>query len=128
MIDLSFLLLIYFLATSTLQPVESDIAMTMPGLPDGHHPVVFDPMKIEVNADGHVVANGEVLDTDVRSRELPLLLDRLKTYAASARLTATEPLVLLAADDAASGQRFVDVLNALSNSEVRIGNVTLADF
>lgn len=128
MIDLSFLLLIYFLATSTLQPVESDIAMTMPGLPDGHHPVVFDPMKIEVNAVGHVVANGEVLDTDVRSRELPLLLDRLKTYAASARLTATEPLVLLAADDAASGQRFVDVLNALSNSEVRIGNVTLADF
>ena len=128
MIDLSFLLLIYFLATSTLQPVESDIAMTMPGLSDAHHPVVFDPMKIEVNAVGHVVANGEVLDTDVRSRELPLLLDRLKTYAASARLTATEPLVLLAADDAASGQRFVDVLNALSNSEVRIGNVTLADF
>lgn len=31
MIDLSFLLLVYFLATSTLEPVESDLGMTMPG-------------------------------------------------------------------------------------------------
>lgn len=128
MTDLSFLLLVYFLATSTLQPVESDLAMTLPGPTDGRETFVIDRMELEVNAVGHIVANGEVLDTDADSREVPLLLDRLKTYAESARLTATEPVVLLAADDAAKGQRFIDVLNALSHSEVRIANVTLPNF
>jgi biopolymer transport protein ExbD len=127
LIDLSFLLLIYFLATSTLEPIESDLAMTLPEPTGGKAPTI-DLMEVEVNGAGHILANGEVLDIDTDSRELPLLLDRLKTYAASARLTETEPVVIVAADDGAKGQRFVDVLNALAHREVGIENITLAGF
>jgi len=129
MIDLSFLLLVYFLATSTLEPVESDLAMTMPA-PNGPTTpqFVIDTMEVEVNEAGHIVANGEVLDTAAELREVPLLLDRLKTYAASARLTDNEPRVILAAADGAKGQRFVDVLNALADREVGIRNIMLAGF
>ncbi|MCB1207210.1 MAG: biopolymer transporter ExbD, partial [Verrucomicrobiae bacterium] len=128
MTDLSFLLLVYFLVTSTLDPAEADLRMTMPGPPDGRHPVVIDRMELEVTDAGHIVANGEVLDTDANSRDLPLLLDRLKTYASGARLTRNEPVVSLAAADGAKGQRFIDVLNVLAHSEVRIEDVSLTGF
>lgn len=129
MIDVSFLLLIYFLVTSTLEPTEADLAMTMPSTQSTSSPQVeIDQMKVEVNSAGHIVLNGEVLDTDAETREVPLLLDRLKTYAESAKLTESKPMVIIAADDAAKSQRFIDVLNALADQSVNIRNVTITGF
>ena len=81
-----------------------------------------------MNSSGHIVLNEEVLDTDADNRDVPLLLDRLRTYAESARLTDSQPMVIIAADDAARGQRFVDVLNALADPDVDIRNVTITGF
>ena len=130
MIDVSFLLLIYFLVTSTLDPTEADLAMTMPSTQSSASSteVEIDQMTVEVNAAGHIVLNGEVLDTDPATREVPLLLDRLKTYAESAKLTDSKPMVIIAADDAAKSQRFIDVLNALADQSVNIRNVTITGF
>ncbi len=128
LIDVSFLLLIYFLVTSTLEPRESDLAMTLPGVPRTTTGFIFDPMKIEVSGSGEILVEGEVLDTNTSSRELPLLLDRLKTYAESARLTSTQPRVIIAADDASKGQSFVDVLNTLATRGVEISEVSLEGF
>lgn len=129
MIDMSFLLLVYFLVTSTLEPTEADLAMTMPtSMSDGSSKVEIDMMTVEVNAAGHVVLNDEVLDTDPANREVPMLTDRLRTYVESAKLTDSEPMVIIAADDAAKGQRFVDVLNALADPTVNINRVTITGF
>lgn len=128
LIDVSFLLLIYFLVTSTLDPKEADLGMTMPTSQSGSSNVEIDQMTVEVNNVGHIVLNEEVLDTDPETREVPLLLDRLRTYAESARLTDSKPMVIIAADDAAKGQRFIDVLNALADKDVDIKNVTISGF
>ena len=129
LIDVSFLLLIYFLVTSTLDPKEADLGMTMPtSQSDGSTDVEIDQMTITVNSLGHIVVNEEVLDTDPTQRDVPNLLDRLSTYAESARLTDSEPMVIISADDASKGQRFVDVLNALAHKTVGIKNVTIAGF
>jgi biopolymer transport protein ExbD len=129
MIDMSFLLLIYFLVTSTLEPVESDLAMTMPtSMGESSAKVEIDMMTVQVNPVGAVVLNDEVLDTDPTVRELPMLVDRLRTYVESAKLTDSEPMVIIAADDAAKGQRFVDVLNALAEPGVEIKKVTITGF
>ena len=128
LIDVSFLLLIYFLVTSSLDPKEADLGMTMPTSQGKGAEVEIDQMTIEVNSAGHIVANEEVLDTDPASREVPMLLDRLKTYAESAKLTGSKPMVIIAADDAAKGQRFIDVLNALASPGVEIKNVTITGF
>ena len=130
MIDVSFLLLIYFLVTSTLEPTEADLAMTMPSTQTSTSStkIEIDQMTVEVNGAGHIVLNGEVLDTDASTREVPLLLDRLKTYAESAKLTDSKPMVIIAADDAAKSQRFIDVLNALADKSVNIRNVTITGF
>lgn len=129
LIDVSFLLLIYFLVTSTLDPKDADLGMTMPtNTSQSSSEIEIDQMTIEVNSSGHIVVNEEVLDIDPEVREVPLLLDRLKNYAESAKLTNSEPMVIIAADDSAKGQRFIDVLNALANEAVQIRNVTITGF
>jgi len=129
MIDVSFLLLIYFIVTSTLDPKEADLGMRLPGIPPGPGiPVEVDPFPIRLNSLGHILIMDEVLDTDPNNRDVPKLRDRLTTYAQSARLTRSKPLVTIEADDAAKSQRFVDVLNALAHKTVDIRDVTLVDF
>ncbi len=126
LIDVSFLLLIYFISTSTLQPKESDLGMVLPTSDSPSSQVQIDQMSIQLNGQGMVVVNDDVLDTDINSRSLPLLKDRLKDYKAAADLSDTNPVVILSADDSAKGQRFVDVLNTIA--EVGIKSVTLAGF
>ena len=127
MIDVSFLLLIYFIATSSLQPKEADIGMTLPTTTSSSSsPVEIEQMSITLNGQGAVLVNDELLDTDAKSRDLPLLFDRLKQYKAAADLSDTTPVVIFAADDSSDGQRFVDVLNTLA--KVGISNVTLSGF
>ena len=129
MIDISFLLLVFFLVTSTLDPKESDLALTMPTEKSKTPiPVDIDLMQINVDAQGQILLDDEVLGRDLESRELPLLVERLVIYVDSARVMRSEPTVVIAADDASNGQRFVDVLNALAHEKVSIKNVTIAGF
>jgi biopolymer transport protein ExbD len=128
LIDISFLLLIYFLVTSTLEPVESDLALTLPDPGLTAHRHVPDPMAIEITETGAILANNELLDLDADSRDLPMLLDRLRTYAESARLTDSPARVSISADDQVDGQRLVDVMNVLADQHVGIEEVMLAGF
>ena len=128
LIDVSFLLLIYFLVTSTLMKKETDLGLTLPTQqPDSaSSQVEIDQMMIVINPDGSVVVNDDILDTDAEQRALPKLSDRLRMYKKAADLSGSKPLVILAADDAAKGQRLVDVLNALAG--VGIKSVTMTGF
>ncbi len=128
LIDVSFLLLIYFIVTSTLDPTEADLNVTMPTSQGGGEPVEIDQMTIEVNSSGHIVVNDEVLDTDASVREVPMLRDRLITYRETADVGESEPMVIISANDAAKGQRFIDVLNALADPKVHISKVTISGF
>jgi len=130
LIDVSFLLLIYFLVTSTLDPRESDLGLTMPPptVMTGSVLPTIDPLKIQVDQAGNVVWDNELLDTNDGSHELVMLADRLRTYVEAWRVMReeNEPRVELEVDDAVSGQRFIDVINCLA--EVEITNVTLLNF
>lgn len=128
MIDVSFLLLIYFVATSTLQPKEADIQMTLPTTDQASSSKVpIDQAKIELTGTGIVKFNDEVLETDPNKRELPSLVGRLENYVAMAKGTEDKnPVVILSADDSAKSQRFLDVMNALAT--VGLTNVTLSGF
>ncbi|MEM9015927.1 MAG: biopolymer transporter ExbD [Verrucomicrobiota bacterium] len=120
LIDVGFLLLIYFLVTSTLDPRESDLQMTMPAHGGGGSQLVFDIPVIEIDANGAVSMEQEILDTNPASRELVLLADRLRTYVQAFRLSPghAEPAVTLEVSDEVNGQRFVDVLNCLAGAGI----------
>lgn len=113
LIDVAFLLLIYFIVSTTLEKQEADLGLTLPGTSsESVAPVQIDPMRISIEANGTVRVNEEVLDTNPADREVPLLSERLQRFAASARLTSSKALILIDSDDDAVQQRFIDVLNA----------------
>lgn len=120
LIDVGFLLLIYFLVTSTLEPREADLATTMPGHPDA--PLVdptIDIPRIVVDSVGNVSMESEVLETNPDARTLVVLDDRLRTWVEAWSITSEKsPLVELDVDDAVSGQRFVDVMNCLAGAGI----------
>ncbi len=125
LIDVSFLLLIYFLVTSTLNPTEADLQLSM-GRGSGPGPGIDVP-TIELNDAGVVLFEEEVLDSNIDQRELVMLLDRLKTYSEANAIIDPDhsAAVLLKISDSAKSQRFIDVMNCLA--EVGISNVTFLE-
>jgi biopolymer transport protein ExbD len=130
LIDVCFLLLIYFIVTSTITPREQDLGMALPANspPSSEQPKI-DPMFIKVNASGAIFtgvgASEQALDTDMSVRELPLLLSQLQLYSAAARSAGNNPLVQIWVDPGTTQQRVIDVLNALAG--VGISAVTFTD-
>ncbi len=125
LIDVSFLLLIYFLVTSTLDPTEGDLQLSMAG-GGGFRPAIEIP-TIELNNAGVVFFEEEVLDSNTDQRELVMLLDRLKTYSEASWIIDPDQsaAVKLKISDGAKSQRFIDIMNCLA--EVGISNVTFLD-
>ncbi len=130
LIDVCFLLLIYFLVTCTIVPREQDLLMALPD-DNGNkqNTPVIAPMFIRVAENGAVFsgtgAGERILDTDLSTRELPLLSSQLKLYHEAARSAGDEAIVQLYVDGSAVQQRVVDVLNALGGEG--IVSVTFTD-
>jgi biopolymer transport protein ExbD len=130
LIDVCFLLLIYFIVTSTITPREQDLGMALPANspPTSTQPKI-DPMLIRVDAAGAIYTGAgdaqQSLDTDATVRELPLLNSQLQLYSAAAKSAGNNPLVQIWVDPGTTQQRVIDVLNALA--AVEISSVTFTD-
>lgn len=131
LIDVCFLLLIYFLVTSTISPRETDLGMDLPANNPSSEMPPIQPMFIQVDANGAVFVGvppaQQQMDTDTSVRAVPLLSSELRTYAEAARSSKDQPLVQIYVDGRASYQRVVDVLNALAAPDVNIKSVTFTD-
>jgi biopolymer transport protein ExbD len=129
LIDATFLLLIYFLVTTTIQPRESDVQMQLPAAAPSETPPEIEPKLISIDANGAIFVGagaGQIpMDVDPEVRGVPMLTEDLKAYAESARSADSEPLVQIYVDGAAKQQRVVDVLNALAGTN--ISKVTFTD-
>jgi biopolymer transport protein ExbD len=129
LIDCTFLLLIYFLVTTTIQKREQDLDMTLPASASTDAVPDIEPKFIKVDANGAIsVGAGAAqipMDSDPDSRDLPLLTADLRTYASAAKSAGSKPLVQLYVDGGANQQRVIDVLNVLAG--VEITNVTFTD-
>jgi biopolymer transport protein ExbD len=129
LIDATFLLLIYFLVTTTIQKREQDLDMTLPAAAPSESQPDIDPKFIKVDANGAIsVGAGAAqipMDADPDVRELPLLTADLQSYASAAKSAGSKPLVQLYVDGGANQQRVIDVLNVLAG--VEITNVTFTD-
>ena len=119
LIDVCFLLLIYFLVTATIMPRESDLGLRLPGgVPAPAEDLV---MRLNVEATGAVsmaqeTNSAEVLDTDADSRRLPVLKERIQLLQMAA--APNDLIVQIDVEDDASHQRFIDVMNCLSEMEI----------
>lgn len=123
LIDVCFLLLIYFLVSMTIVPREMDLGMRLPGpSSENQVPSPIAPMFIRVDDAGAVFTGTgleeQAMDANPESRDLPLLTSQLALYADAARSSMDTPLVQLLVGNGATQQRVVDVLNALASSQI----------
>jgi biopolymer transport protein ExbD len=129
LIDVCFLLLIYFIVTSTIGQRETDLNMQLPSPNPSGEQAKIDPLFIKVDDKGVIftgIGGGETqLDSDTGAREVPLLDSQLQLYSSAARSAGNNPLVQIYVDPSASQQRVIDVLNALAAAEIT--SVTFTD-
>jgi biopolymer transport protein ExbD len=129
LIDICFLLLIYFLVTTTIQKRETDLDMTLPAAAPSQEQPPIDPMFIKVDINGAIYVGAgpgqQLLDTDTSVRDLPLLSQQLEMYASAALAADSQPLVQIYAEGEATQQRVIDVLNALAGADIT--KVTFTD-
>jgi biopolymer transport protein ExbD len=125
MIDMVFLLLVFFMVTAKPIKPESDIDIGLPGTVAQEETVdIPDEQKIRIEPSGQVILNDLPMDSP-GSKELPSLLRTLKRFKESADANQSDPLITIDADDEARHQRIVDVLNVVA--QAGITGVTFSD-
>jgi biopolymer transport protein ExbD len=125
MIDMVFLLLVFFMVSAKPIKQESDINIGLPGTAAQEDVVdIPDEQRIRIEADGRVLLNEQPMDS-TGTLEMPALLATLKRFKETADANKSEALITIDADDAANHQRIVAVLNVCARAEIT--GVTFAD-
>ncbi len=118
MIDMVFLLLVFFMVTAKPVKPEADVGMSLPGTVSQEESVdIPDEQQIEITAEGSVVLNDLRL-AEPGDKEMPQLFATLKRFKEAAKANRSEALVTIAAADQSIHQRIVDVLNVCARAEI----------
>lgn len=131
LIDVSFLLLIYFLVTTTLAKKEVDVGLTLPSSIESQGPPPeLRPLSIALEEDGTVIANPEQSAEDLgkaneQFRNM-VLYERLREYKETADRAGQIARVMLRASNGADHQKLVTVFNEIAGAG--ISDVTLDGF
>ncbi len=122
LIDVVFLLLIYFMVSARLKRPEADLTLALPGAVSVSTQMeIPDEQIIEVLSDGRIVLNNKVFASQDKS-DLEGLEYTLLRYSQAAKLSKTKAMITIAAEDDAVHERVVDVLNACAGAGIQ--NVT----
>ena len=123
LIDVCFLLLIYFLVTTQIVKKEQELSMALPVPNPLGNPPEIAAMSIHLGANGNVSIQNEsglveLVESNNNSRELPSLSQRLALYKTAANVANQQALVQIRVDGDAAQQRVTDVLNALAGAHI----------
>ena len=110
MLDILFVLLLFFMVSAGAQKHEATLTTQLPG----GRPGGVVPVQVGIDADGQVNVYGAAIDTP-DDTALPQLVDRLKGVVAA---NATQPVVITPTRSTRH-QRVVDVLNACAVAKVK---------
>lgn len=118
MIDVVFLLLIFFMVTTDLTQ-EADMSITLPAqVPPAPDVQLPDTYVVDILPSGDVLLNGAPMDHP-DSRMMPQLVRTLERLRESAERSGSRIAVSIVADPASLHQRSIDVLNACASASVR---------
>lgn len=119
LIDMTFLLLIYFICTCSLMTPEADLGIRLPGMVAQAKSVDMpDEQIIEVKENGQIYLNDREFDS-ATSQELPELVTLLKRYKLASDASKNQALVTIWADDKTPHQRVIDVMNACAAAKIK---------
>jgi len=118
MIDMVFLLLVFFMVTARPVKQESDISLGLPGtVPQEESIDIPDEQRVIIEPDGRVLLNDMTLGAP-DDQSLNQLFVTLKRYKEASDANQADALVVIDAADETIHQRIVDVLNACARAEI----------
>jgi len=116
MIDVVFLLLIYFMFLPLQQ--EADIGIKLPSnTPPAENLELPSEHIVEIFPNGLILLNGAPMD-NVSSREMPRLSTTLTRLKLSSDRAGIDTVVKIQADPDSPHQRAIDVLNAAATADI----------
>jgi biopolymer transport protein ExbD len=118
LIDVVFLLLIYFMVTASLVKKEADISFMLPARMDQSDSIDM-PIEvlIEIAPTSDVVVEGMVFDSN--DHELNELVLRLMEFREAAESSRSELIVNIQPADNVLHGRIIDVMNACADAQVK---------
>ncbi len=119
LIDVVFLLLIYFLVTASLQKQESDLGISLPAtVVQARNMVMPDEQIIEIDRSSRVIFNNKIYGRP-DPKHMRDLVATLSRYRQAAQATGSDAVVTIQAADEALHDRVIDVLNACAGAGIR---------
>ena len=124
MIDCVFLLLVFFMVSTTFNKQEADISFALPGTAEQSDSVeIPDEQIIQITEAGNVFLNDLEYDKPT-DPDMPELVKTLILFRQTAEANKVPAMITIAPEDDVKQQRVVDVLNACTAA--KIANVTFA--
>ena len=124
MIDCVFLLLVFFMVSTTFNKQEADISFALPGTAEQSDSVeIPDEQIIQITEAGNVFLNDLEYDKPT-DPDMPELVKTLELFRQTADANKVPAMITIAPEDNVKQQRVVDVLNACTAA--KIVNVTFA--
>lgn len=118
MIDMVFLLLVFFMVTARPVKQESDISLGLPGTVAQEEAIdIPDEQRIIIESDSTIILNEMTMGLPADSK-LSTLFITLKRYKEASDANQAEALVVIDADDNTVHQRIVDVLNVCAKAQI----------
>jgi len=125
MIDVVFLLLIYFMVASTLERQEADLSFQLPGTAEQDEPLnIPDEQIIEIRPNGQVVVNDYPYDSPGAER-LTELASMLRSFRRASEANRVEAIVTVAPADETPHARIVRVMDACAKAGIDAVNFAL---
>ena len=127
MIDVVFLLLIYFMVASTLEQQEADLSFQLPGSVEQDEPLDLpDEQIIAIREDGQVMVNDYPYDSPEleRYQELAAMLTR---FLEASTANKVEAIVTISPAESVSHAQIVKVMDACSLAGIEAVNFALGD-
>lgn len=127
MIDVVFVIMLFFMVMAGAVKVENELNTTLPGSTESSTATDFvDEIIISISESGEVALNDEPLDAP-DSRDLPRLRDTLMRLKQNADNAKTPAVVTIVSDPNAKYSRTVDVLDALAVAKIETVTFSVSD-
>jgi len=118
LIDVVFVILVFFMALAAQIKIEQILSTKLPGLATADGPVEFyDEQIISIASDGEVMLNDEPYDSPL-TKNLPELRANLMRMQQMSDAAKTKLVVTIVSDEDSLYDRTIDVLNALAAAGV----------
>jgi biopolymer transport protein ExbD len=122
MIDVVFVIMLFFMVMANSIKVENHLNFGLPGIPrPSSEPLPPTELELVIAEDGMVMMNEEEYDA-VGQKTMPHLTVALLRISADAEARGDKVLVTIRAEERASYERIMDVMNAMAKA--KLTNVT----